>query len=152
MRNRFLAFAWTVLAATFLGVGPAVAQTDGRIVGTVRDQSGALVRGATVTVVNQGTGQSRTALSNDDGYFVVTGLKPAVYTITVVTTDFAPTEYTDMKLQAAQELALDFEIRPRGVTESVSVVASSSALALMKTPAWQQPPTASPWIPLHPHP
>ena len=84
VRNRFLAFAWTLLAVAFLGVAPAMAQTDARIVGTVRDQSGALVRGATVTVVNQGTGQSRAVLSNDDGYFVVTGLKPAVYTVTVV--------------------------------------------------------------------
>ena len=128
MRNRFLAFAWTLLAAAVVGVVPAMAQTDGRIVGTVRDQSGALVRGATVTVVNQGTGHSRAVLSNDDGYFVVTGLKPAVYTVTVVSADFAPTEYTDMKLQAAQELSLDFEIRPRGVTESVTVTATTSAL------------------------
>ena len=87
MRNRFLARAWTLLAVVLLGTAPAMAQTDARIVGTVRDQSGALVRGATVTVVNQATGQSRTVLSNDDGYFVVTGLKPAVYTITVVSTN-----------------------------------------------------------------
>ena len=35
-----------------------------------------------------------------------------------------------MKLQAAQELSLDFEIRPQGVTESVTVTANSSALDL----------------------
>ena len=128
MRNRFVACAWTLLAVVFLGAAPAMAQTDARIVGTVRDQSGALVRGATVTVVNQATGQRRTALSNDDGYFVVTGLKPAVYTITVASTNFAPTEYSDMKLQAAQELALDFEIRPQGLAESVTVTADVSAL------------------------
>ena len=67
MRNRFVACAWTLLAVVFLGAAPAMAQTDARIVGTVHDQSGALVRGATVTVVNQATGQRRTALSNDDG-------------------------------------------------------------------------------------
>jgi hypothetical protein len=128
--NRFLAFAWTLLVASLLAVVPAAAQTDARIVGPVRDQSGALVPGAGVTVVNQGTGQSRTTVSNDDGFFVVTGLKPAIYTVRVVSTNFAPTEYTDMTLQAAQELSLDFEIRPQGVTESVTVSANSSALDL----------------------
>jgi hypothetical protein len=128
--NRFLAFAWTLLVASLLAVVPAAAQTDARIVGSVRDQSGALVPGAGVTVVNHGTGQSRTTVSNDDGFFVVTGLKPAIYTVRVVSTNFAPTEYTDMKLQAAQELSLDFEIRPQGVTESVTVSANSSALDL----------------------
>jgi hypothetical protein len=67
VRNRLLAYAWALLAIAFLGVAPAMAQTDARIVGTVRDQSGALVRGATVTVVNQGTGQSRAVQSNDVG-------------------------------------------------------------------------------------
>ncbi len=130
MSNRFFAFAWTLLVASLLAVVPAAAQTDARIVGSVRDQSGALVPGASVTVVNQGTGQSRTTVSTNDGFFVVTGLKPAVYTVRVASTNFAPTEYTDMKLQAAQELSLDFEIRPQGVTESVTVSANSSALDL----------------------
>jgi Carboxypeptidase regulatory-like domain/TonB dependent receptor len=125
-----LAFAWGLLVATLLVAAPALAQTDARIVGSVRDQTGAFVAGADVTVVNQATGQTRAAVTNAQGYFIVTGLKPAVYTVRVASTNFAPTEYTDLKLQAAQELPLDFEIRPQGLTESVQVSADISALDL----------------------
>ena len=126
--NRLLACSRAIVAALLLGAVPAAAQTDARIVGSVHDQSGALVPGASVTVINQATALSRTVVTDTQGIFTITGLKPAVYTIRVTTANFAPTEYTDMKLTAAQELSLDFEIRPQGVTESVQVTATPSAL------------------------
>jgi hypothetical protein len=62
----------------------AAAQSDsGRISGTVLDQTGAYVTGASVTVKNQKTGETRTATTNDNGYFVAASLKPSTYTITV---------------------------------------------------------------------
>jgi hypothetical protein len=120
---------WMIVLAALLPVA-AAAQTDARVVGTVRDQSGAFVPEATVTVVNQGTGQSRTAVTGADGYFIVSGLKPAIYTVRVTTANFAPTQYTDMKLAATQELSLDVEIRPQGLSETVTVTADASALDL----------------------
>src|SRR4029077_14396343 len=108
----------------------AAAQTDARIVGSVRDQSGALVPGATVAVTNQGTGSSRTAVTDGAGHFFVPGLKPALYTVRVTNANFAPTEYTDMKVSATQELALDFELRPEGVSETVTVTAAQTSLDL----------------------
>ena len=58
------------------------AQTDqGRISGQVTDQTGAVVPGATVTVTNNGTKQERTVTANDDGFYSVTGLRAATYTI-----------------------------------------------------------------------
>jgi hypothetical protein len=109
---------------------PALAQTDGRVVGNIHDQSGAFVAGATVTVINEGTREERTAVSNANGLAVVASLKPAMYTIRVTSPNFAPTEYTAMKVSAAQEITLDFELHPQGVTEAITVSGAQNMLDL----------------------
>ena len=110
---------------------PATAQTDaGRITGTVRDSSNAFVQGATVTTKNTKTGETRTIQTNDQGFFVISPLKPSIYSITVSKSGFAPIEYTDMPLAIGQELAVDFEFRPAGVEETITVVGSSPVLDL----------------------
>jgi hypothetical protein len=106
----------------------AAAQADGRISGSVRDQSGALVGGATVKVKNDKTGEVRAALSNDQGMFVVSPLKPSTYTITAEKPGFSIIEYPEMPLAVGQELSLDFEFRPAGVQENVTVVATAPVL------------------------
>ena len=109
----------------------ALAQTDsGRISGTVRDQSSASVADATVTVKNDKTGEARSTTSNQEGFFVIPALKPATYTVTVSKQGFAPIEYPQMPVAVGQELVVDFEFKPAGVSESVTVAASSPVLDL----------------------
>ena len=100
---------------------PAHAQVDGRFAGAVLDASGAVLPGATVTVKNEKTGEERTAVTTAQGLYVVTNLKPSAYTIRVASGNFAPLEYTGMQLLAGQEFHLDLELKPAGVTESVTV-------------------------------
>jgi hypothetical protein len=54
--------------------------------------------------------------------FVVTGLKPSVYTSRVEKMGLAPIEYTGMNLGVDQTFDLDFEFKPAGVQEEVTVV------------------------------
>src|SRR5262245_20275287 len=63
--------------------GAAFAQTEGSISGSVRDQTGAFVPGATVTVKNERNGATRTATTTDRGTFLISPLTPSTYTITV---------------------------------------------------------------------
>ena len=101
----------------------AAGQTDsGRISGTVRDQTDAFVADATVTVKNEKTGETRTTTTNQQGFFSVSGLKPSTYIVTVNKQGFAPIEYPQMPVAVGQELTLDFEFKPAGVTETVTVV------------------------------
>jgi hypothetical protein len=100
------------------------AQTDqGRIVGTVRDPNNAVVRGATVAVHNDRTGEERTVITNEDGVYTVTALKPAPYTVTVAAQNFKTTKATDVQLNVGQELTLDLAVQP-GLAETVDVVSS----------------------------
>ena len=83
-------------AALWLGSAvPALAQTDGRFAGTVIDPSGAFVPGATVTVKNEKTSEERAVTSNAQGLYIVTNLKPSVYTLRAKFKDFARRVNTD---------------------------------------------------------
>jgi outer membrane receptor protein involved in Fe transport len=108
----------------------ALAQGDGRFSGTVVDQSGAIVPGATVTVKNERTGEERTATSNAEGRYVVPGLRPSTYTLRVKFGQFSPLEYTGLELVAAQDFGLDLQLQPAGVTETVTVTAVSNVIDL----------------------
>jgi Carboxypeptidase regulatory-like domain/TonB dependent receptor len=120
-----------ILAILVAGVAPAFAQVDnGRIAGIVRDSSGALATGVTAKAKNERTGEERSAVTNDQGYFLIAPLKPSTYTIRVERAGFAPIEYTAMPLAIGQELTLDFELKPAGVTEAVTVVGSAPVLDL----------------------
>ena len=72
--------AWLLAIALFLPT-LAFAQNDGRFVGVVLDPSGAVIPGATVIVKNERTGEERSVMSNAEGRYVVTNLRPSVYTI-----------------------------------------------------------------------
>jgi len=107
------------------------AQTDhGKIAGTVRDATNAYVPEASIVVKNERTGDVRTATTAADGGFVVGSLKPSAYTVRVTKTGFAPVEYTGLPLAVGQELHVDFEFKPAGVQESITVVGSAPVLDL----------------------
>ena len=122
-------FRWVVVAAMCaLQPSLALAQSDGRVIGSVSDSSHALVGGAVVKVKNEKTGELRAVVTNESGEFVVTALKPSTYTISAEKSGFSNIEYTSMTLAVGQELALDFEFRPAGVQENVTVVATAPVL------------------------
>ena len=91
LRNFFL----TLLAFVF-GAQLALAQVNtATITGTVRDESGAVLPGAAVTVQNQDTGISRTLTSNETGRYTVPALGLGNYQVNVqhvipATLNYAP--------------------------------------------------------------
>ena len=123
-------WSWLTAAALVLAIAaPAAAQGEqARVAGTVRDQSGAFFGGAKVIARNERTGEERSAESNEKGYYLVAGLKPAQYTLRAQKAGFAPIEYTGLTLGAGQELVVDLEFQPEGVTQAVTVVGSAPVL------------------------
>jgi hypothetical protein len=121
--------AATLLVAALPVIGHA--QTDqGKFTGTVRDNSGAFVAGATVTIKNERTGEERTQTTSTSGVFLIGNLKPSTYTVRAVKEGFASIEYTQMTVGVGQELYLDFEFKPAGVQEAVTVVGEAPILDL----------------------
>ena len=117
-----------LLMTALLFVGVASAQSDsGRIGGTVKDQNGAIVPGATITVTNVRTGEARTATSTVDGTFSIPALKASVYTVTATTTGLAAT-VKDVEVNVGRETDLNITMQLGDVTASVNVVAGAEAV------------------------
>lgn len=129
-KEGMLKAAGLVALMLWASVLPARAQADGRFAGTVLDASGANVPNATITVRNEKTGEERTGTSNAQGLYLITNLKPSTYTIRAASGNFTPLEYTSLQLVAGQEFHLDLELKPAGVTESVTVQGTSPTLDL----------------------
>jgi hypothetical protein len=63
-------------------------QLTGTLSGTVMDTTGAVVPNATVTMVNEASGDTRSTASNSTGYFSITAVRPGTYTVTIGGTGF----------------------------------------------------------------
>ena len=79
-----------VMALAGILLPAAMAQTLGGIVGDVKDGTGAVIAGATVTVTNTGTNASRSMQSNEAGLYSFPALVPGPYTVRVETPGFRP--------------------------------------------------------------
>ena len=87
--------------------------TNGRILGTVHDQSGAAVANATVTVTDAQRGATRKLTTDGSGNFVASALPPSVYTVRAEANGFKTVEHQNVQLEVAQNVSLDFSLVPR---------------------------------------
>jgi hypothetical protein len=99
-----------------------------QIRGVIKDQSGALVANATITITNDATGISGTSRSDDHGLYVLIGLRPAVYTIKADAAGFRPAEEKNVVLQVAQQTTIDFTLNPLGLITTVEVTTAAPLL------------------------
>lgn len=112
-----------VLAFAIISLLPvaALSQGDqGRIVGTVTDANGGIVPGAIVVAKNDRTGDERTATTNESGYYILTALKPAVYTVTATAQNLT-VRLTNVQLLVGQELNLGLTLQATGVEAKVDI-------------------------------
>ena len=109
--------------------------TRGAISGTVRDATGAVVPGASVTVTNTDTNISRSAVSDARGFFRLPALEPGVYTVKAELSGFSTVEFKDVRLVTASEVTINPELKVAGVGEAITVVGRAEAIELNKTSA-----------------
>ena len=116
---RTFGIAVAILWAT---VGGAVAQgTTGSIAGRVIDDSKAALPGATVTIREVETGQSRVLATDPQGRYRADALVPGKYAVTVELSGFRTAQYQDVSLSVGQAAVLDVQMQIGGITERVVV-------------------------------
>src|SRR6266478_6062024 len=127
-RAGFLRYVPLVLSAFLLVQVAAFAQSDtGNLSGTVKDQNGAIVLGATVTAKNQRTGEERTATTNTDGTFSIRALKASAYTVTATNTGLGAT-VKDIEVNVGRETNLNIGMKLADITAAtVNIVSSEEA-------------------------
>jgi len=114
--------ATRVLFVVFVLSLAAVAQsTSGRILGTLTDQTGAAVGGATVTVTDTQRGTARTVSSDETGSFAVPDLQPGTYRIRVELRGFKTVERPNVQIEVASDVRSDFSLQPGQVNEMVTI-------------------------------
>jgi hypothetical protein len=95
--------------------------TTGRILGTVTDQSGAGVGGATVVVTDVQHGVSRTLTTGDSGDYVAAELQPGTYQIRAESKGFKTVERLNIVIEVATDVRADFSLPPGQVSETIVV-------------------------------
>lgn len=109
----------------------AVAQTDiGHIAGTVTDQSGAVVPGATVRIKNESTGLVQTVTSNGNGYYSSLPLRPGRYDVMVESAGFGEASARNLMLDAAATVTANIALSVGKTSTNVVVKAAPPALDL----------------------
>ena len=93
-----LGLAWMVLVAFILNPTSVLFGQErfGSINGVIKDSSGALVPGATITVTNKETNRSLTTESGNDGAYYARDLEPGRYSLRVEMAGFAKYEFPDI--------------------------------------------------------
>ena len=114
MRNTF----FKILVA-LLFCAAAWGQGLSTINGSVADPSGAVIPGANIMVKEVDTGLSRTTVSNADGLYVLSSLRPTGYALTVGAPGFRTTTQTGITLQANDVVTINLKLEMGAVFHPV---------------------------------
>ena len=115
-----------------LGIfSPVLAQmTGGSISGKVTDASEAAVLGATLTIQNQATGETRTLHSNEKGFYNAPSLSPGIYNVSSAHVGFGDMVKRNLPVDVGQEVVVDFRLSVGTFKNSVEVTAETNGVAL----------------------
>lgn len=96
--------------------------------GTVRDQSGGILPGVNIQLLQQSTGIKRETLTDPDGSFAITLLPAGRYTLNASLPGFKREAVRDIRLEVGVKSAIDILLTPGSADETVIVVADNSLL------------------------
>ena len=126
---------WLVLLFSLLSVVCLVpaevlaqGETTSAIVGQVRDTTGAVVPGASVSITNPETGLKRSATTDDAGRFNFPQLKPGTYSVKVEASGFEPRQNNHVVSALGQKQTVDFTL---GVARSREMVEVSGEAPIL---------------------
>jgi hypothetical protein len=122
-----LIVAAVVTIAALAAPAAAAQEARGTILGTVKDASGGVIPGATVTVANVSMGTEVTVVTNDAGVFQAPFLIPGTYRVTAELQGFTKAG-REVELRIADRLEVDLSLSAGAATETVNVIADTPLL------------------------
>lgn len=125
LRKKFFLLS-VVFLMCFMSIGEIIAQSGtSSIRGTVTDQNGAIVAGATLKLSNPATGFARTTVSDSDGKYSFPSIPPATYKLEVSAANFKTTVKADTQASVDSTAEINFSLEPGDVTAIVNVTSSN---------------------------
>lgn len=128
--------AFLALLAALCWPASAAAQTlaaYGQIEGTVTDESGAVLPGASITVRNTGTGLTREAQTDAKGGYTAPLLPVGSYEVSAALQGFATTRRAQLTVNIGSTLVVDLSLKVAGTEEEVTVTAEAPLLETSRT-------------------
>jgi Carboxypeptidase regulatory-like domain len=117
--------ALCLLMSVFLLCVPLFSQgNQGRITGTITDQTGGVVSGATVSVLDVERGVSRTLTTGDSGEYNAPNLLPGTYSVRVEAKGFKVVERQKILLEVGKELRVDLSLQPGEIAQTITITES----------------------------
>jgi Carboxypeptidase regulatory-like domain/TonB dependent receptor/TonB-dependent Receptor Plug Domain len=118
-----------LLFTFLLCAAPLRAQVDtGAILGTVTDASGAAVRGANVTLTNEGTNAALSTTTGSDGEYKFTPVRIGSYKISASFQGFQTTTQRNVPVNVGENVVANFTLKPGNVTETIEVASTAPVL------------------------
>ena len=112
-------------AVALLVLTPALAfGQDAELEGVVKDQSGAVVPGASITLVTPTTGARRTIATDRSGRYIFSFLNPGTYAVTAELSGFQPVTRAGVALDSGSRVKLDLVLAPAQISETIAVAAT----------------------------
>lgn len=125
--RRFAAFVFLML---FVSIGAAAQQDMARLEGTINDQQGAAIPGATVTISSAELAVERTVTTSGDGTYSIPQLRPGVYAVAVTRDGFKTSKVENLELGVGQTRTFDVHLELGAVDAVVDVSTSESPAAV----------------------
>src|SRR5258707_13890852 len=132
MRKVFM-YVLALCLAGFASVAMAQSATTGSIEGTVTDQNGAAVKGATVSVTSPNLITSQTAMTDDNGHFRVLALPPGGYKLSVQASGFAAFEQDNIPVNLGRTSTSDAQLGLASASATVTVTSAAGVDAAQNT-------------------
>ena len=129
---KYAARVWILIVLLFtLGGSAAFAQFLSGIDGTVKDQSGALIAGAKVTVTDTRLGVERSITTSDAGYFRIDSIAASTYKVQIQMTGFKTWEQKDLVVEVGVIQTIAPVLQVASATTEVTVSASEVSVNLL---------------------
>jgi hypothetical protein len=125
VRSRVLQAVLLLLGVGLLFAVQAQTSTVGNISGTVRDPKGAAVPKVEVVIQDEKTGASRTAETNDDGFYTALSLPVGLYSVSTSPPGFKKTLASGLELHVSENKVVDLTLEVGQVSETVNVSAET---------------------------
>ena len=122
MRTWFVGLLAVVI---WILLAPSALAQNAQITGLVKDSSGAIIPGVTVTARNVDTGLTRVAVTDGAGEYRLPSLAPGRYAVTAELTGFSTEARPDIVLIIEQTAIINFALKPATISETVTVTGES---------------------------
>src|SRR5580698_6947369 len=128
VRNNFRPYTLSAILAAFISVS-AWSQTQlATVSGTITDTSGAVVPGVSLTIVSQGTGLKRSALTDTAGEYRFAGLPTGTYSLRIEKPGFQSQIREGIELNSAAEVTINSQLAIGDLSQQTTVSANAARI------------------------